>query len=303
MPYLRSHPPTESETIESYGKRTFSTLVSFNGDIKELHVLADRYDGIFGYCDKEGNMICLKDCGGCHEQRGSPYKFAVSLGKHSKLDDWNSILSNSKAKAKLIELLFDEFENLVHVLQAGLTVYLSGGFQDRMRVVMLSRSGSIDTDFEQRLSCTHEEADTRVVLHTLDCLKRGIDIVYVDANDTDIVVLLLYHYKLFLGYHSNCEKRKVFVRFREYSVPIHQLYRNLPNHLVLSICLLHTLSGCDTVGFMFSKGKRVVAKAVEKWGLQEQIALLVKEIEVKDRSFCARKFSLYLQKSHRRRIR
>ena len=44
-PYLRSHPPNPLETIESYGKRTFSTLVSFNSNVKELHVLADIYDG------------------------------------------------------------------------------------------------------------------------------------------------------------------------------------------------------------------------------------------------------------------
>ena len=128
MPYLRSHPPNPSETVESYGKRTFSTLVSFNSNVKELHVLADRYDGIFGYSDEEGKVICLKDCGGCHEQRGCSNRSPVALGRHSNLDDWNSLLSNSKTKARLIELLFGEFENSVHLLQAGFTVYLSGGF-------------------------------------------------------------------------------------------------------------------------------------------------------------------------------
>ena len=73
-----------------------------------------------------------------------------------------------------------------------------------MRVVMLNRSGNADTNFEERLSCTHEEADTRVVLHMLDCLERGFDVVLVETNDTDIVVVLLYHYKLFLGNHPNC---------------------------------------------------------------------------------------------------
>ena len=36
------------------------------------------------------------------------------------------------------------------------------------------------------------EEDIRVVLHK-DCFKRSIGIVIVDVNDTEIVVVLLYH--------------------------------------------------------------------------------------------------------------
>ena len=120
--------------------------------------------------------------------------------------------------------------------------------------MILNRSENADTNFEERLSCTHEEAHTRVVLHMLDYLERGFDVVLVDANDTDIFVVLLYHFKLFLGNYPNCKKRKVYVRFHSYSAPIHRLCSHLPNDFVYSICLLHTLSGCDTVGFIFSKG-------------------------------------------------
>ena len=87
--------------------------MSFNSNVKELHVLADRYDGIFGYSDEEGKVICLKDCGGCHEQRRCSNRSPVALGRHSNLNDWNSLLSNSKTKGRLVELLFGEFENSV----------------------------------------------------------------------------------------------------------------------------------------------------------------------------------------------
>ena len=73
--------------------------------------------------------------------------FAVSLGRHSRLDDWKSILSNSKAKTKLTEPSFDKFKKLLHVLHAALSVGLSRGFQDLMKKVIFSRSGSINTDF------------------------------------------------------------------------------------------------------------------------------------------------------------
>jgi len=119
------------------------------------------------------------------------------------------LLKIAKDKAKLIELLFDDFDGLVHVLQSILNVYISGGFEDWMKTLTLSRGGSF-TDFEQRLSCTHKGVDTRAVLHRLGCLKKGNEILCVDANDIGIVALLLYHYRLFLGYHSNREKQRFF---------------------------------------------------------------------------------------------
>ena len=59
MPYMKIHWNIRNHCEPC--KTNVSTLVSFNGNFKELHVLVDRNDGIFRYCDTKGYMMCLKD--------------------------------------------------------------------------------------------------------------------------------------------------------------------------------------------------------------------------------------------------
>ena len=37
--------------------------------------------------------------------------------------------------------------------------------------------------------CTHEEADTRLMIHALDALLRGHRCIKIRTNDTDVIVL------------------------------------------------------------------------------------------------------------------
>ena len=98
------------------------------------------------------------------------------------------------------------------MLQAALSVCISEGFQDRKKRFMLSRSGSIDTGLEQRLSCTRRRWILELYCtRTTPCTGIGIGIVYVDANDIHIVLLFFYQYKLFLGYQSNLKKNEKLV--------------------------------------------------------------------------------------------
>ena len=40
-------------------------------------------------------------------------------------------------------------------------------------------------------TCTHEEADTRMVVHTLDALRSGLTLCCIRTVDTGVVVILL----------------------------------------------------------------------------------------------------------------
>ena len=50
-------------------------------------------------------------------------------------------------------------------------------------------------DEKQMLSSTHEEAYTRVFLHTAVAIKNGSERVVICASDTDIVAMALFHLK------------------------------------------------------------------------------------------------------------
>ena len=47
----------------------------------------------------------------------------------------------------------------------------------------------------QHLRSEQEEADTRMLLHGLDATKRGETSTFIQSQDTDVLVLMLWTYK------------------------------------------------------------------------------------------------------------
>ena len=66
-----------------------------------------------------------------------------------------------------------------------------GGFKDELEV--WSSKDNIDIT---KLNSTHEEADTRLILHIINCERKYIT---VQSKDTDVLVLLISHF-----YKINC---------------------------------------------------------------------------------------------------
>ena len=70
-------------------------------------------------------------------------------------------------------------------------IVTSGGFKDELEV--WSSKDNIDIT---KLSSTHEAADTRLILHAINCKKKCI---IVQSKDTDVLVHLISHF-----YKINC---------------------------------------------------------------------------------------------------
>ena len=155
-------------------------------------------------------------------------------------------------------------------------MYLSGGFAYRTGVVqLLPGNQTVNCErFANELSSIHEEADTRVALHTGFYARMECTDVIVEANDTDIVVILLQSFKT-IEKQSHATPN-VLVRLRDKVISITELANRLPPSLVNSIAFLHCFTGCDTVSFIFSKGKKTILRAAVPWlprisALTEQI--------------------------------
>ena len=105
-------------------------------------------------------------------------------------------------------------------------------------------------------TCTHEEADTRLVFHLMKAIEVEPNWKFcVRCNDTDIIVLLLYH----------CSRRQntPFVWMdvglsgknnRRY-INIQQLLAEMQNDTVDSLPGLHAFTGCDFTASFYNKGK------------------------------------------------
>ena len=99
--------------------------------------------------------------------------------------------------------------------------------------------------------CSHEEADTRIILHFADAAKSGYDRILLRTVDTDVVVLAIaYTYTaseiwIVLGTGKH---------FRY--IGVHCIAKTLGPDKSSVLPLFHAFTGCDTDSAFHGKGKK-----------------------------------------------
>ena len=164
------------------------------------------------------------------------------------------------------------------------------------------------TDNIPELESSHEEADTRMILHT----KHASGPVVVHVDDTDVMVLLLMHSDL-LGTVYMRTGRGSKVR----AIPVapikekflKQLSPGITAHNFLeSLCGLHALTGCDPVSSLSGKGKakafklamkkqkfvKTLADLESSWELSDETLDVVEDFKCQDINLL--RYSLYCAK-------
>jgi len=123
-------------------------------------------------------------------------------------------------------------------------VVVGGGFIDEREV----RSSKKTTDLSF-LRSTHEEADTRLVLHAVHCEFN----IVVFSRDTDVLLLLVSH-----SPRARCKNLWLMCgtsKKRRY-IPIEAVFSNLPKDSAPALLPFHALMGCDTTSYIANHTKR-----------------------------------------------
>ena len=114
------------------------------------------------------------------------------------------------------------------------------------------------------LTCKdHEEADTRLMAHMNYCASNlGSKKVVIYANDTDIIMLSMYHY-------CHIENLEVWIEKSGTFIPIHQIvsmfaekYNINPQLFTSTLLCAYALSDCDSNSYPFRRGKRRAVKVL-----------------------------------------
>ena len=113
-------------------------------------------------------------------------------------------------------------------------------------------SSSERTNLELLAPCTHEEADTRLMVHALDAASNGCNRIRIRSNDTDVIVLAIAVANTLLA-------NEVWVTYgtgkNVHNIPAHTVATSLgPKASVLP--MFHALTGCDTVSFFGGRRKK-----------------------------------------------
>ena len=98
--------------------------------------------------------------------------------------------------------------------------------------------------------CTHEEVDTRLLLHALDA-QRCYQHIKIRNNDTDVVVLAVSSFRII-----DAEHLWVAYGTGKTLKYIHQIASMLTQEEAEALPLFQAITGCDTVSYFCGCGKR-----------------------------------------------
>ena len=125
--YIRSRPPLHNEESENYNRRILDSITSSYLS-QNIHLVADRYDGLYGVQDRNIRYVNLKEASGCRQRRkGSLREFEMRKGLI--LRNFDEILCNSMSKANLLAFLFALWTESSDILHSETPIFLSGGFK------------------------------------------------------------------------------------------------------------------------------------------------------------------------------
>ena len=99
--------------------------------------------------------------------------------------NWKSFISSTENKADLAAFLSGALEKKTEELDKEYELVLGGGFENILEV-WSSKERNIEN-----LKSSHEEADTRLILHANDAYMNGYQRVVIRCRDTDVLVLAI----------------------------------------------------------------------------------------------------------------
>jgi hypothetical protein len=176
-----------------------------------------------------------------HTKRGKGKRQRVT-GKAKVPRNWEDFLRQSENKEELFSYLT---EMILKNPPAGKEIYVTDGKN------VLCTTADADLDYLQ--PCTHEEADSRMILHAFDAASKMSQKILIRTVDTDVVVLAI----------ANAQKlgiAELWVAFNKANkfryLAIHEIAAALGPRKSAALTVFHAFTGCDTVSSFRGRGKK-----------------------------------------------
>ena len=208
----------------------------------DIYLVFDRYIKFSTKCSARK----ARGPGGCR---------VYKLYANSPLPPQKQILIVAESKKQLIQIIVDT------LVSEGV---VPGSYQSKLIIIgqdytpiEIAPGGVVIRRADLRT--THEEADVIIVAQAIYAAKEERKHVAVVADDTDVYILLLYHYQaelltVSMKLQSTQSGRTVI----DIAATVQSLHNIVPELLPA-----HALSGCDTVAMFHGIGKAKMLKAVQ----------------------------------------
>lgn len=195
----------------------------------------------------------------------------IHLIESRLIPDWKKFLgvtANKQALLRFIgEFILCHHDEVYETLSVDDELYVAGVFSDPIFVKKITSSGISEC---QALYSSHEEADTRMILHATYADQtfgekniRGR--IIIQSPDTDVLVLAVHFFPTFkhtdeLWFQTGgITSSKDCRRF----IPVHEIVTSLRPMFCKILPAVHALTGCDTTCSIFGIGKKTVYKVLK----------------------------------------
>lgn len=214
--------PGTARTFQEYSDSVFKPFILKRlQDVKRIDIIWDVY-----------RDDSIKKC--ARERRGKGARRQVKPSTPIP-KNWHSFLRVDQNKEELFHLLS---EQLIHTDEA---VLVDKEIRSTHEESVLSYGS--DGQLSNIMPCTHEEADTRILLHVHDASLCGYTRIMIRTIDTDVVVLALSIFP-WIAADELWVAFGVGKHFRY--LPIHDIATKLGIDRCKALPLFHAMTGCDT---------------------------------------------------------
>ena len=166
--------------------------------------------------------------------------------------EWKKLLCKEENKRRLCSFLLEEWKKGKYApkLQGKHLVFVN----ERKCISLKSIDGkNVVTEEVEKLCSSHEEADTRMILHCNDVAANSPEssVILVRSPDTDVFILLLRfvrHINQTVLFDTGTgDKRRL--------VNVQAVAKDLGDEINLALVALHAFTGCDTTSAFVRRGK------------------------------------------------
>ena len=250
MSFIQGVNESQFRTFDDLGEVIFKKLINLfmnsELDIKTMVLVYDRYDlesGIKGQeRQRRGDWQTTPD-----------YPSHIITGNR-EVPNFRKFLKSGKNKMVLIHFLTNHVEaKAIERLPENKVLIIAGGYPNGEAVREITHKGS---RYMEDLFSTHEEADTRMILHAIHVSSFPRTVIRCD--DTDVLVLLLYYRnrgELSNDVYMHTGHAGKFVS-RERFIPVTKIAEALGKGICSVLPAAHANTGCDTTSGIFKLGKR-----------------------------------------------
>lgn len=228
--------PENATTFGDLAASFIKRIVYLGRPYARVDILFDRY-----------RPRSIKSGTRCKRTRGAaPVRRDITSSAVPLPKDWKNFLALEENKADLARFLSQE---LLQYDFWAVEIVVSGGFTNEE----YAQSTNPESDISA-LFATHEEADTRVVLHAV---LSNADNIVVMARDSDICLLLIHHFQKMTS--SKVWMMAGTAKERKY-IPIHEICQIIPNAQKKNILAFHAVTGCDSTSHLATITKKAAWK-------------------------------------------